>query len=82
MYTEEDVSQRFVTHATGAYDGNFILVIYEPSAGEWKYDTHYSYVAFTPTSSDVLVAEIQQGGLLGTVASLQGTHDVPTPDKI
>jgi hypothetical protein len=70
MYSEMDVHERF--KATGKVHNDnahhFVCVTY--AGGEWKYDTNSKYIAFTPLSTDVLVAAADYGK--DTVQDLKG----------
>jgi len=70
MYSESDVHERFKdapVHSGNAH--HFVCVRYD--GGEWKYDTNNKYVAFTPCSTDVLVAAANYGE--DTVQDLKGS---------
>ncbi len=66
MYSEEDTATRFT-----AFSGNadHIIAVYY-SGGQWYADKNYGQVAFTPVSTDVLLAAVDFTN--NTVSSLQG----------
>ncbi len=55
MYSQQSVHTRFAGIDPGNAD-HLINVRY--NAGQWQYDNNDSWVNFTPTSSDVLIAEL------------------------
>jgi YD repeat-containing protein len=55
MYSAESVQTRFDPPPPGAAAEHFIAVIYD---GAWKYDSNSAYYTFTPTNTDVLVADV------------------------
>ncbi|WOO40096.1 DUF7594 domain-containing protein [Rubellicoccus peritrichatus] len=68
MYSDQNVITRF-----GAYTGNsdhVIAVIWNGSA--WYADTNFSQVAFTPVSTDILLATVDFTN--DSVGSLEGTN--------
>ena len=68
MYSEESRAERFSAYSTSSE--HLIVVRYDGS--QWVYDTNSAYVAFTPRSTDVLIAAVDFTN--DTITSLEGVY--------
>ena len=56
MWSQESVHARFSNPPHTNSAGHFVMVVYD--GGEWKYDSNYADLPFTPEPTDCLVAEV------------------------
>ncbi|MEE9405281.1 MAG: hypothetical protein V3V20_10330, partial [Algisphaera sp.] len=69
LFSETDVHQRFFQNAPHTSNSDHLITIVE-QGGQWFYDNNHFLTAFTPTSSDVLLAAVDFSN--DTITSLQG----------
>jgi hypothetical protein len=72
MYSEESVHQRAGFSVYTANYENFVCVRFQD--GQWEQDSNNAWAAFTPETTDVLVASVDFGA--DSVTSLQGQVDM------
>ncbi|MBI2356474.1 hypothetical protein HYV12_00230 [Candidatus Dojkabacteria bacterium] len=78
MYSPSLSGQGITPYANNS--NNYIGVRY--SGGVWQYDNNVSWVTFTPTSANILVASLTTGNPTTTNLLQLDTHSIPTQGTV
>ncbi|MCP4454750.1 MAG: hypothetical protein GY809_25095, partial [Planctomycetes bacterium] len=70
MFSEQDVYTRFASNPPYATGANHLVTV-KYTGGQWTYDNNYTYVAFPPLASDLLLAAVDFSA--DVVTNLQGS---------